>query len=372
MSDAPRLTVDIEQALGAFRLSAAFEAEGRGLTALFGPSGAGKSAILAAIAGATRPDRGRIALGSLTLFDLASGVNLPPEQRGVGWVFQDARLFPHLSVEANLRYGQRRAKGRPVTVAFDEVIEVLGIGHLLQRRPRHLSGGERQRVAMGRALLSQPRLLLMDEPLSALDAARKAEILPFLERLKTAFALPILYVSHSLTEVTRLADRVVVVEQGRVAAQGSLVDMLVREDIPSLAGRPDAVAALDMRILAHDEMRGLSRLAADSDLEFLVPRLAKPPGSPVRLLVRARDVLIALDAPGRISARNLLAATVEQVSRRADGAVLVVLGLGGDHRLLSAVTAEAARVLDLQPGLKVWAIVKSLAVEGAGSTAFEG
>ena len=366
MSDAGALTVDIAQTLGAFRLQAAFEAQARGLTALFGPSGAGKSAILAAIAGATRPDRGRIALGSLTLFDHAAGVDLAPEQRGIGWVFQDARLFPHLSVDANLRYGLRRAKGRPTTVAFDEVIEVLGIGHLLQRRPRRLSGGERQRVAMGRALLSQPRLLLMDEPLSALDSARKAEILPFLERLKTAFDLPILYVSHSLTEVTRLADRMVVIEDGRILAQGILADVLVRDDLPGLAWRPDAAAALDTHVIAHDTERGLTRLSADDDVEMLVPLLDRPTGAPARLLVMARDVLIARDPPGRISARNILAGRVESLTLRPDGAVLAVLSIGRRARLLSAVTAQAARDLELAPGVQVWAIVKSMAVEGPG------
>ena len=366
VSDAPRLTVDIEQSLGAFQLQAAFAAEGRGLTALFGPSGAGKSAILAAIAGATTPDRGRIALGSLVLFDRVTGVNLPPEQRGIGWVFQDARLFPHLSVDANLRYGLRRAKGRPTTVAFDEVIDVLGIGHLLQRRPRHLSGGERQRVAMGRALLSQPRILLMDEPLSALDAARKAEILPFLERLKTAFDLPILYVSHALTEVTRLADRMVLIENGHILAQGPLSEVLVRGDLPSLSWRPDAAAALETRVAAHDPERGLTRLSTDDGVEILTPSLDQPPGSAVRLLLMARDVLIARDQPGRISARNVLEGQIESLTARPDGAILAVLSLGERSRLLSAVTAEAARALELKPGLQVWAIVKSLAVEGPG------
>src|SRR5690349_20945724 len=238
------LEVRIAQTLGRFELDVAFQGPAEGVTVLFGPSGAGKTAILSCVGGARRPRSGRIAVGERILFDADRHIDVAMERRRIGWVFQDARLFPHLSVEANLRYGQRRATGRPVTVGFAEVIEVLGIGHLLARRPRHLSGGERQRVAVGRALLSQPRLLLMDEPLAALDAARKAEILPFLERLKTTFELPILYVSHTLAEVTRLADRVVVVHQGRVAAQGTLVDMLVREDIPSLAGRPDAVAAL--------------------------------------------------------------------------------------------------------------------------------
>jgi molybdate transport system ATP-binding protein len=360
------LQVDIRQRLGAFGLEVAFTGAPRGVTALFGPSGAGKSAVLAAIAGATKPDAGRIALGEETLFDAETRTNLPVERRGVGWVFQDARLFPHLSVEANLRYGETRARGRGVVARFDEVVEVLGIGHLLARRPIALSGGEKQRVAMGRALLSQPRILLMDEPLSALDAGRKAEILPFLDRLKSRFSLPILYVSHSLNEVTRLADRLVVMDHGKVLAEGPLSDLLVRSDLTSLAGRPDAASALDLRVAGHDAARGLTRLAAGG-MEVLVPTLDQPAGAAVRVLVMARDVLIAREPPGRISARNILAATVEALAPRADGAVLVTLALSPGLKLLSAITEDAAHALELTPGVQVWAVVKSVAVEGPGA-----
>jgi len=361
------LKVDIRQRLGGFSLEVAFEAAPTGVTALFGPSGAGKSAVLAAIAGASAPDSGRIRLGELVLFDSATGVNLPAERRGAGWVFQDARLFPHLTVDANLRYGQKRAKGRPEVASFDEVVEVLGIGHLLPRRPIALSGGEKQRVAMGRALLSQPRLLLMDEPLSALDAGRKAEILPFLDRLKSTFPLPILYVSHSLTEVTRLADRLVVMEQGRVLAEGPLSEMLVRGDLKSLAGRPDAAAALDTRVASHDPERGLSRLTVGG-IELLTPIVAQAVGAPARVLVMARDVLIAADRPGRISARNVLPAQIEKLAHRQDGTVLVTLTLGAGVSLLSAITEDASHALGLTPGAQVWAVVKSVAVEGIGAS----
>jgi molybdate transport system ATP-binding protein len=362
------LQVDIRQRLGGFSLQVAFTGAPDGVTALFGPSGAGKSAVLAAVAGATRPDDGRIALGDETLFDSQSRVNLPVERRGVGWVFQDARLFPHLSVEANLRYGETRARGRPQVARFAEVVEVLGIGHLLARRPVALSGGERQRVAIGRALLSQPRILLMDEPLSALDAARKAEILPFLERLKSSFSLPILYVSHSLTEVARLADRLVVMEQGRVLAEGPLADLVVRGDLTSLVGRPDAAAVLDLSVAGHDPVRGLTTLAAGG-VEILVPLLDRPPGAAARLSVMARDVLIARQAPGLISARNILKTTVEAVTPRPGGGALVTLALAPGLHLLSAITQDAAQMLALSPGDGVWAVVKSVAVEGLGAAA---
>ncbi|OYX35808.1 MAG: molybdenum ABC transporter ATP-binding protein [Caulobacterales bacterium 32-69-10] len=365
MSEAA-LTVRAEKALGAFRLDAEFEAAPKGVTALFGASGAGKSTVLAAVAGALRPDRGRIALNGRALFDAEAGIDLPMERRAIGWVFQDARLFPHLSVAANLRYGLQRARGRALRVGIDEVAAVLGVEALLERRPRDLSGGERQRVSMGRALLSQPDLLLMDEPLSALDALRKSEILPFLERLKATFDLPILYVTHSFAEVTRLADRLVVMDGGKVVAQGPLAAVLARPDLPLLAGRSDAASALEAVVASHDPARGLTHLRV-GDAELLTPSLDKPEGAAVRALVLARDVLIAVEEPRGLSARNVLAARIARLDPRADGTVLASLALSGapDAVVLSAVTRDAVEALSLAPGLAVWAVVKSVAVEGA-------
>ena len=363
------ISVRIDKRLGGFALNVAFEVQGRGVTCLFGASGAGKSATLSAIGGTLRPDGGRIAIGAEVLFDRASGVNRPMEQRGVGWVFQDARLFPHLSVEANLRYGLKRVRGRALRLGFDEVLAVLGVEGLLARRPRDLSGGERQRVAIGRALLSQPRLLLMDEPLSALDAARKAEILPFLERLKTAFDLPILYVTHNLSEVMRLADALVVLEAGKVAAQGPLAEVLARADVPLLTARADTAAVLDAVVAGHDPRRGLTRLEAGGT-ELLTPLLGRPVGAAVRAVVLARDVLLAGEAPRALSARNVMPGRVERLTARPDGSVLVTVALeakapSGGPSLLSAVTRDAVEDLALAPGKPVWAVVKSVAVEGA-------
>ena len=217
------LQVQIKKCLGRFQLDVAFEA-GEGATVLFGPSGSGKSSVLAAVAGTLRPDAGLIQLGGETLFEHRGDrprIDQPPEARGIGWVFQDARLFPHMTVEANLRYGLKRARSRPQRIGFAEAIDMLGIGALLQRRPSTLSGGEAQRVGIGRAILSQPRLLMMDEPLAALDEARKGEILTFIEGVRNAFALPILYVTHSRTEAARLAARIVTLEEGRVVAAGT-------------------------------------------------------------------------------------------------------------------------------------------------------
>ena len=357
------LSVSVRKRLGAFELDAAFEA-GPGVTVLFGPSGAGKSTVLAAVAGALRPDAGRILLDGEALFDAGARRFTPMEARGIGWVFQDARLFPHLSVEANLTYGLKRAGARPRRVALSEVAAVLGIEALLERRPRDLSGGERQRVSVGRALLSQPRLLLMDEPLSALDAPRKAEILPFLERLKSAFDLPILYVTHSFAEMTRLADRLVVLEAGRVAAEGPLAEVLARPDLPLLAGRADAAVALDCVVAGHEPARGLSRLDAGGAV-LLTPLVERAPGERARVLVLARDVLVACEPPRGLSARNVLPARIEALNPRPDGAVLARLALDGGSHLLSAVTRDAVEELGLHPGRAVWAVVKSVAVEGA-------
>ena len=367
------LTVGIKKRLSAsFALELAFEAASEGVTALFGVSGAGKSAALACIAGALAPDEGRIALGDRPLFDASKGLDLKMEHRGVGWVFQDARLFPHLSVEGNLRYGLKRARGRR-GVSFEEVVEVLGIAPLLARPPRDLSGGERQRVAIGRALLSQPRLLLMDEPLAALDGPRKAEILPFLERAVRAFAIPTLYVSHSLAEVTRLADRLVVLEAGRVVASGPVSEVVAGAGLPLFAGRADAVSVIETVIDRHDADRGLTRLKAGS-VSLMVPRMDKPLDETARALILARDVMLATVEPRGLSARNQLRARISSISLSADPAlaVEVKLTLEGGIPLTASVTRDAALELGLKPSLEVWAVIKSVAVEGAALSALDG
>ena len=265
------LSVLLRHRFTSARMDMVFEVPTPGVTVLFGPSGAGKSTIIAAGAGLLRPDECRIVVDGRVLVDTSAGVWLPPERRRIGLVFQDARLFPHMSVVTNLRFGMRRAAPGPVR--FDEVVDLLGIGALLTRRPQTLSGGERQRVAIGRALLAQPHLLLMDEPLAALDAARKGEIMPYLTRLKTALKLPIIYVTHSLDEVTQLADSLVLIEAGRVVGCGSLSEMVARADLP-LARRDEAGALLLCRVAEHDAARELSRLEGGGATFWV------PPGSP--------------------------------------------------------------------------------------------
>lgn len=362
------LHVEVRARLGEFRLDAAFQGAGGGVTVLFGPSGAGKSSVLAAVAGARKPDAGRIALGDQVLYDSASGVDLPMERRRIGWVFQDARLFPHLSVEANLRFGLKRAQSHGIAgpIRFEQVVETLGIGALLHRRPRDLSGGERQRVGLGRALLSQPALLLMDEPLASLDAARRAEILPFFETIKASFAIPILYVTHSLAEAVRLGDRMAVMREGKVAAQGPLAEIASRPDLLLTGSHARDGAALDGVVAGHEERLSVIQVGG---WQVRVPRLDLPVGAPARLFVLARDVMLALDLPTRISARNILSGSIEAIDAQ-DGRVLVRVGHQG-RSLLAALTLDAADDLGLKAGMPVHAVVKSVAVDGLGGGLLE-
>src|SRR5690242_17031103 len=266
------ISVSIKHEFGGFRLAADFAIEQPGITALFGPSGSGKTSIVDAIAGLLRPRHGVIAIGGETVLDTEAAIFVPPRLRRVGYVFQDARLFPHMSVENNLRFGWRRAKVPADDAAFDHIVSLLGLEGLLARAPLKLSGGEKSRVALGRALLSSPRILLLDEPLSALDAARKAEILPYLERLRDEAKLPMLYVSHALDEVAQLANDVIIVKQGRTVAQGAVFDVLADLDVSALTGTPSFGAVIDTKIASHRSDDGLSVLAFDGG-ELIVPLL---------------------------------------------------------------------------------------------------
>ena len=345
------------------RLDMAFEVSSPGITVLFGPSGAGKSTIIAAAAGLLRPDECRIEIDGRILADTASGVWLPPERRRVGLVFQDAKLFPHMTVATNLRFGQRRAgtDRRSDGVKFDDVVDLLGIASLLSRRPFTLSGGERQRVAIGRALLAQPHLLLMDEPLASLDHARKADILPYLTRLKTALRLPVLYVTHALEEVILLADSVVLIEAGGVAAFGSVSDITARSDLP-LGQRDDAGVLLLCRAAEHDALRQLTRLEG-AGTSFWVPLINTPLGNDVRIRIPAREVILANQRPEGISLQNIVSGSVRRItaeSARRSVVVEIALPTG---TLLSRVTPDAVVRLRLAPGEPVLALIKSTSIE---------
>jgi molybdate transport system ATP-binding protein len=346
-----------------FGLEVGFAAPAAGVTALFGPSGCGKSTVLAAVAGLLRPEAGRVALDGAPLLDTAHRLFVPPERRRCAVVFQDARLFPHLSVETNLRYGLRRAPPGAEGPDLAEVIDLLGIGQLLGRRPARLSGGERQRVALGRALLARPRLLLMDEPLAALDAARRAEVLPFLARLRDAARLPILYVTHALDEVDALAGTLVLMEAGRVLAAGPVEALSARTDLP-LAARRDAGVVLAASVLEHDRAAGLTRIAVPG-ATLVLPLRAEPPGARLRLRLRARDVAVATRRPEGVSIHNVLPCRLAGIEpTAAAGEAFLRLDLGGTV-LLARVLGEAVRRLGLAPGQEVFALVKAVAFDHA-------
>jgi molybdate transport system ATP-binding protein len=346
---------------GDFTLDAQFRFGAEpGVTALFGPSGAGKSTVILALAGLAKPEAGRIVVAGETLFDSKSGVNVPVRARRIGVVFQDSRLFPHLCVRANLSYGAQRMKGAGDAGRFDAVVSLLGLEALLARRPKTLSGGERARVALGRALLMNPRALLLDEPLAALDAARKAEILPYLDRLVREERIPMLYVSHALDEVARLASRMVVIDKGRVAAEGSLFEITARLDLFARGHLVPGVV-LEAAILRHDDAHDLTELRLDGEI-LVVPRIARNPGEKVRIRIDAEDVMLALVRPEGVSANNILAATVAEIAE--DGANADVRLALHEARLIARITRRSLERLRLVPGQAVFAVIKSVTVGG--------
>ncbi|GHD41381.1 hypothetical protein GCM10017083_05740 [Thalassobaculum fulvum] len=349
--------------LGQFQLDVGFQVPMRGITALFGPSGCGKTTILRCMAGLQRLP-GRLALGAETWQDCGRGVFLQPHRRPVGYVFQEASLFDHLSVRRNLTYGARRARDGDGGAALDfgQVVELLGIGALLDRAPAALSGGERQRVAVGRALLSRPRLLLMDEPLSALDRSTKDEILPYLEALHDSLAIPIIYVSHDISEVARLADRIVVLARGRVVTEGPVAAILERLDLHPAMGRFEAGVVLTVRVVRHDAEFYLTHLE-HAGQELVMPMTDAAPGSDIRLRIRARDVSLATERPTGISIRNILSGTVAEIVEEPDTAFAETLVDIGGARIRSRVTRASVAELGLEVGKPVYALIKSITFE---------
>jgi molybdate transport system ATP-binding protein len=353
------LAVDIRHRLGTFRLDARFETAG-GLVALLGRSGSGKTSIINAIAGLITPDEGFVRLDEMVLVDTSRQTFLSPHHRRIGYVFQEGRLFPHLTVRQNLLYGHWFAPPGEGT-EFDGVVDLLGVGALLERRPGRLSGGEKQRVAIGRALLAKPRLLLMDEPLASLDEARKAEILPYIERLRDQSRVPIVYVSHSIGEVARLASTIVLVSEGKVAAVGPTAEIMHRLDLLPLTGRAEAGALVEATVERHDEKFGLTELRSRAGL-WKLPRLNVPVGVPLRLQVRARDVMIATSPPSNLSALNVLSGFVSDVGSAQGPIVEVRLDCAGDV-LIARLTRYSVQRLGLARGRQVYALIKSVALD---------
>jgi molybdate transport system ATP-binding protein len=359
------IDVDIVIRRAGFTLEAAFTSDG-GLTALFGRSGSGKSTLLNAVAGLIRPERGHIRLDGDTLYD-AGSVFVPPHRRRIGLVFQDAQLFPHLTVRQNLDFSTWFGRAPPERLGFDMVIGVLGIEPLLGRRPGSLSGGEKQRVAIGRALLASPRLLLMDEPLASLDTPRKLEILPLVERLRDEMHVPILYVSHAVEEVARLATRIVLLENGRVERVGTPQEVLAPLHGSPGAGtllhaRFDTVSLLQACVRFYDEQYGLSTLDHPAG-RISIPGKAGQPGAPVRVVIRGSDVSLAMKQPRGVSIRTMLAGRVTDVATDDGPVARVDLGLAGGDRLSAFVTRNAVDELGLGPGDDVFAMIKAASIE---------
>lgn len=352
-----RLSVHLKHRFAGFTLDAVFDAP-PGVTALFGRSGSGKTTVINAIAGLLRPDEGRITLGDQVLLDTAIRQSQPVHRRRLGYVFQDARLFPHLTVRQNLLYGRWFAP-RGNSIPFDHVVTLLGIAPLLSRRPGALSGGEKQRVAIGRALLCDPHLLLMDEPLAALDDPRKAEILPYLERLRDETTIPILYVSHSFPEVARLATTLVVIEAGRVLRAGPAHTLMADPDVAPMLGLRDAGASLAARVVAQ-ESDGLTRLETSAGPVFL-PRIDAAIGTALRVRIHAQDIILSRDRPIGLSALNILPVTVTAI-RTGPGPGALVQLRAGDDLLLARITRRSCDALGLAEGLPVFAVLKSVAV----------
>jgi molybdate transport system ATP-binding protein len=351
------LEVTAKATLGNFVLDAAFASEGR-ITALFGRSGSGKTTLVNIIAGLLRPERGQVVVDGTVLFDSDAGIDVPSHKRRIGYVFQEARLFPHLTVKHNLLYGRWFTPKDARHVSLDEVVDLLGLKDLLERGTAQLSGGEKQRVAIGRALLCSPRLLLMDEPLASLDDARKSELLPFIERLRDDARVPIVYVSHAVPEVVRLATTLVLLSDGRVVATGPTAEVLGRLDLFPITGPIEAGAVIEGAVEAHDEHAELTHVRSRAGL-FRVPRLDLAPGTRVRMRVRARDVIIAVAPPQGLSALNVLPGKVVEVGPLQGPVADIALDCGGE-RLLAELTRQSVEVLQLAPGRDVFALVKSV------------
>lgn len=351
------LSVALQHSVGDTNFNIEFEAPD-GLTALFGRSGAGKTTVINAVAGLLRPQSGRIVVNDRVLFDSSTGKVVAPHKRRLGYIFQEARLFPHFTVRQNLKYGRWFAGPSARTVSMDRVVDMLGIGSLLDRSPTALSGGERQRVAIGRALLAGPELILADEPLAALDSARKAEILPYFETLRDEARIPILYVSHSATEVARLATTVVALEDGKVAQQGSASEVLSDPSFTPTGVR--AAGAIVEAIISKHHDDGLTELEACGET-LLLPLLSKPVGTRVRVRIAAQDVILSKGIPKGLSALNIIAGTV--VSLRSGGGPGVMVSVKTPAgKILARVTRRSAEALDLKTGSSCHAVIKSVSV----------
>jgi molybdate transport system ATP-binding protein len=353
------IEVEAEHRFSDFTLDAGFKSSGR-FTALFGHSGSGKTTLLNVVAGLIRPQRGRVVINGTVLTDTAAGIFLPPHARRLGTVFQEGRLFPHLTVRQNLLFGAWFAKTPGREEALKRTAGLLGIEHLLARYPAKLSGGEQQRVAIGRALLASPALLLMDEPLASLDEPRKQEIMPYLERLRDEARIPVIYVSHSVAEVARLSDSLIILEAGKARAAGSTIELMQRLDLIPATGVSEAGAIVEAVVERHEDRYALTVLRSRAGI-WRVPRLDAPPGKAVRMQIKARDVMIALARPAGMSALNVIEARVVETGPMDGPSVEIKLDCNGEA-LVARLTRYSAEHLALRAGKDVFAIVKSVSL----------
>jgi molybdate transport system ATP-binding protein len=356
------LRVSLLKRRGEFTLAASFAAPTPGVIALFGRSGSGKSTLIDLIAGLLPADEGEVQLAGTVLTDTRARIAVAPERRRIGYVFQDPRLFPHFTAAGNLRYGLKRARGIPHGIRYEEVVDLLGLARLLERRPHELSGGERQRVALGRALLSQPQLLLLDEPMASLDVARREEVLPYLESLRDWLSIPMVYVSHQFEEVLRLATYIVLLEEGAVLAAGAVGEISLRPELRTVLA-PDLVGAvLDGLVTGVDVAGGTAELAIGSG-KLQVSLKDVTPGARVRVQLLARDIILATQPIQHLSVRNALLGTVTGITPEEAASVLVQVDVGGPT-LLARITEAARAALKLAPGDAVWALVKAVSTRG--------
>ena len=357
---ASSLQLEVQKRLGSFTLNARLALPGRGVSALFGVSGSGKTSLLRLIAGLDRPDAGRIQLGERYLVDTARGIFVPPHQRNIGVVFQEARLFPHYRVRGNLTYGMpASARSR-----FEPIVDLLGIQALLDRMPGTLSGGEARRVSIGRALLTDPALLLMDEPLTGLDGARKEELLDYIVSLTRELEIPVVYISHDTQEISAIADHLALIDNGAVLASDTLDNVLTRIDLTSQLGGFDAVSVLETRVAWHDHEFALTHLDLGHDQTLVVPAIAATPGTRCRIRVPVRDVALALSAADTTSYRNRLEAKIIQVGDLTDNpATVELLLLVGEQHLRARLTRKSYVELGLSEGASVTALIRCVAFD---------
>lgn len=352
------LDINLRMQFDGFDLDAAFTA-GPGITALFGPSGAGKTTIGKTLGGLLAPTEGRINIDGRPVFDSKKNLSIPAYKREIGFVFQEHRLFPHYTVRGNLKYGPRRQRDGQPSLKFDEIVSLLGLKNLLDRRPNALSGGEKQRVALGRALLSNPRILIMDEPLSSLDDARKHEILQLLETLKRELNPTILYISHSISEIIRLADSLVLIDKGQVKGFGPLEEMMSRLDLLPYSGGYDAGSVVTATVARHDITYQMSELDTVGGRLF-IPGCKSAVGDSLRLRIRARDVAISMSEPTDISILNRFKGTLSDHRSGADGMEELLLDVG--FPLAARITRQSYEQLNLNVGCPLWALVKSVTI----------